>query len=265
MLFRSWRRLRIAELKAERKRLHEELKAARTKRDQRPATLPDASAEAPGAANEGALDEEARREIVERFHILYRDVMRLDKRASWRGTRVIKCPLDLWIYQELVYELEPDLIIETGTMDGGSALYFASLLDLAGKGEIVTVDKVDRPGRPAHPRISYVLGSSIDDAILADLRVRAEGNRTVLVVLDSLHTENHVLAELRAYRGFVTPGSYMVVEDSNVNGHPVFVEHGPGPLEAVTAWLPTQREFEVDRGCEKFLLTANPMGYLRRR
>jgi cephalosporin hydroxylase len=191
--------------------------------------------------------------------------MRLDKRASWRGTRVIKCPLDLWIYQELVFELEPDLIIETGTMDGGSALYFASLLDLAGKGEIVTVDKVDRPGRPAHPRISYVLGSSIDDAILADLRVRAEDKRTILVVLDSLHTDKHVLAELRAYRGFVSPGSYMVVEDSNVNGHPVQPGHGPGPMEAIEEFMRDDDEFEIDRSREKFLLTFNPSGFLRKK
>src|SRR5918999_422835 len=86
------------------------------------------------AAGDGALSEE-QREVVDRFHLLYRDGLRLDKKTYWRGARVIKCPLDLWIYQELISELRPDLIVETGTMYGGSAFYFASILDLVGHGE----------------------------------------------------------------------------------------------------------------------------------
>ena len=254
---------RVAELKAENKRLHDELKARVVKPDKRPRTWPTLPATGVQESTRGALDDGAR-EIVDRFHVLYRDVLHLDKYAHWRGTRVIKCPLDLWIYQELVFELEPDLIVETGTMDGGSALYFASLLDLLGAGEVVSVDKVDRPGRPSHPRIDYVLGSSVEEDVLADVRARAERARTVLVALDSGHTASHVHAELHAYGPLVTPGSYMIVEDTNINGHPVEPTFGPGPMEAVHAFLGETTEFELDRDREKFLLTFNPSGFLRR-
>ena len=86
--------------------------------------------------------------------------------------------------------------------------------------------------------------------------------RCVLVVLDSAHTCDHVLAEMRAYHAMVTPGSYMIVEDSNVNGHPVWPAHGPGPMEAIEAFLQENSDFIVDRDAEKFLLTFNPSGYL---
>ena len=217
-----------------------------------------------GRTSREGRGDRARTRRPDRFDVLYRDVLHLDKYAHLRGTRIIKCPLDLWIYQELVFELEPDLIVETGTMDGGSALYFASLLDLLGTGEVVSVDKVDRPGRPSHPRIDYVLGSSVDEDVLAEVRARAERARTVLVALDSGHTADHVHAELHAYGPLVTPGSYMIVEDTNINGHPVEPTFGPGPMEAVHAFLGETTEFELDRDREKFLLTFNPSGFLRR-
>jgi cephalosporin hydroxylase len=87
----------------------------------------------------------------------------------------------------------------------------------------------------------------------------------VLVILDSDHSREHVLDELRLYAGLVTPGSYLVVEDTNVNGHPVFAEHGPGPMEALEAFLAETDEFEVDATREKFFLTFNPRGFLRKR
>ena len=85
-----------------------------------------------------------------------------------------------------------------------------------------------------------------------------------MVVLDSDHSQAHVAAELEAYRSFVAPGCYLVVEDTNINGHPVAADFGPGPMEAVEAFLPRAPEFEVDRSRERFLLTLNPGGYLRR-
>jgi cephalosporin hydroxylase len=93
---------------------------------------------------------------------------------------------------------------------------------------------------------------------------RAAGAGRVLVVLDSDHSRDHVLAELRAYAPLVTPGSYLVVEDTNVNGHPVYEAFGPGPMEAVQDFLKERDDFEVDRSREKFLLTFNPGGWLRK-
>ena len=86
-----------------------------------------------------------------------------------------------------------------------------------------------------------------------------------MVVLDSNHSRDHVLRELEVYGPLVTPGCYLVVEDTNVNGHPVLPDHGPGPMEAVEEFLATTDDFEVDRGRENRLLSFNPSGYLRRR
>jgi cephalosporin hydroxylase len=182
---------------------------------------------------------------------------------AWFGYRSMKSPMDMWAYQEIVAETKPDLVVECGTAFGGTSLYLASLLDLLGRGEVMTIDIVARPGQPNHPRISRLIGSSVDPAIVAEVRRRAIGRRT-MVILDSDHRAAHVTAELGAYRGLVSPGYYLVVEDTNINGHPVVPDHGPGPMEALEAFLPGAPEFEVDRDRERFMLTLNPRGYLRR-
>jgi cephalosporin hydroxylase len=184
--------------------------------------------------------------------------------TTWFGVPTLKCPSDLWIYQELIHELAPDLIVETGTADGGSGLFLATLCEAKGKGEVVSVDIEARPERPYHRRLTYVTGSSTDPAIIERLAERAVGVGTVLVVLDSDHSHDHVLAELRAYAALVTPGSYLVVEDTNINGHPVYEHFGPGPMEAVEDFLKENDAFAVDRSREKFLLTFNPGGWLRK-
>lgn len=201
------------------------------------------------------------------FHrMYYGEPERTWQNTTWLGTKVMKCPLDLWIYQELLFRVRPDVIVETGTFTGGSAHYLASLCDLLGTGRVVTVD-IERhsiqPVPPEHPRITYLLGSSTSDEIVAGITEEAKG--TVLVILDSDHSREHVLAELDAYAGLVSPGSYVIVEDTNVNGHPASPRHGPGPMEAVSDFLASHPEFEVDEECEKFFMTFNPRGYLRRR
>jgi len=182
----------------------------------------------------------------------------------WFGARVLKCPLDLWVYQELIAELRPELIIETGTYAGGSALFLASICDLISRGEVITIDVRDEPGRPVHPRITYLTGSSVSGPIVAEVGRRAGERSPVLVILDSDHSRDHVRKELEAYAPFVTRGSYIVVEDTNVNGHPVYPDFGPGPMEAVDAFLASYPEFQIDAAREKFLLTFNPRGFLRR-
>jgi cephalosporin hydroxylase len=182
----------------------------------------------------------------------------------WMGTKLLKCPLDLWIYQELLYELRPDVIVETGTRYGGSASYIASLCDLLGHGRVITIDVEDQEGRPQHPRIQYLLGSSVAPETLQAVREQIGNGNRVLVVLDSDHSRDHVLAELRGYADLVSPGSYVVVEDTNVNGHPVSPFFGPGPWEAVRDFLAEDERFEIDRRREKFYMTFNPSGHLRR-
>jgi cephalosporin hydroxylase len=204
--------------------------------------------------------------ITREFHRLYYNSgPRTWSNTYWLGTAAQKCPLDLWIYQELLHELRPAIIVETGTADGGSALFLASICDLLGHGSIVSVDVRAKAGRPEHDRITYLTGSSTAPEIRRQVEELVGDRAPVLVILDSDHARDHVLEELRIYAPLVTPGSYVIVEDTNVNGHPVSPEFGPGPMEAVGEFLREAHEFSVDRSQEKFFLTFNPGGYLRRR
>lgn len=209
-------------------------------------------------------DEQA---IVDAFHRLYYDE-RVEGRQtvllSWFGHRILKCPFDIWTYQEIVHETKPELIVECGTRYGGGALYLASLLDLrGGPGEVVTIDITAMKNRPVHPRIRYVMGSTLDPAIVARVREAAAGKRT-MVILDSDHSATQVAAELAIYPELVSTGCYLIVDDANLGGHPVLPEHGPGPTEALDAWYPTQTDFVIDRSRERFMLSLNPRGFLRR-
>jgi cephalosporin hydroxylase len=212
------------------------------------------------------LDRRREQRLVRRFHRLYFDAPgRTWKDTRWLGIRAYKNPLDLWIYQELVWSVRPEVIIETGTAWGGSALYLATICEAIGSGEVVTIDSAPRPDRPAHARVTYVDAPSTAPETLAAVAERVHGRAPVMVILDSDHRRDHVLDELHAYAGFVTPGSYLVVEDTNLNGHPVEPDFGPGPMEAVRAFLAQRDEFVVDDAQEKFFLTFNPGGFLRRK
>ena len=189
------------------------------------------------------------------------------KNTTWLGVPIWKNPKDLWVYQEMLWELRPDLIVETGTNYGGSALFFASMLDLIAPdspARVMTVDISLRKERPEHPRIEYIKGSSIAPETVECFAAAARGLACVMVVLDSDHHYDHVLAELRSLHSLVTFGSYLIVEDTNVNGHPVNPFFGPGPWEAVETFLAEHPEFEVDTSREKYMHTFNPHGYLRR-
>ncbi len=203
-------------------------------------------------------------EIVNLFHQVYwYSYEQTWQNTYWRGYLVAKCPLDLWIYQEILHQVKPDLIIECGTFAGGSALYFANLFDLMDNGRVITIDiHKHKKERPQHPRIEYMTGSSVADETVAQVKRKINPEDKVLVVLDSDHKSDHVLKELECYHEFVSNDSYLIVEDSNINGHPVFAEHGPGPMEALQAFLPRHPEFRSDLRCEKFFMTQNPLGYL---
>ncbi|MCA9806467.1 MAG: cephalosporin hydroxylase, partial [Cyanobacteria bacterium HKST-UBA06] len=115
----------------------------------------------------------------------------------------------------------------------------------------------------AKQMVTYLTGKSTDPAIVQKIKAAAEGKR-VLVLLDSDHSMHNVLAELETYAPMVARGSYMIVQDTNVNGHPVLPQYGPGPMEAVEAFLETHLEFEPDRSRERMLFTVCPKGYLKR-
>ena len=202
--------------------------------------------------------------VSESFHELYYE-SRVWKDTHWLGVPVQKLPLDLWIYQEILYETRPDILVELGTAKGGSAFFFASVFDLLDHGKVVTVDIVAAGELPEHPRITYLTGSSTAGEIVQRVRDLVGDGKRAMVVLDSDHARDHVLAELRLYADLVAPGCYMVVEDTNINGHPVYDDFGPGPMEAVTAFLEERDDFDVDSRREKFFLTFHPNGFLRKR
>lgn len=183
--------------------------------------------------------------------------------ATWLGAQALKNPLDLWVYQEILVETRPELVVETGTYRGGSALFLASMCDLLDEGEVVSIDiEPLRDDYPQHPRITYLAGrSSTDSDVVSEIRARADGRRT-LFVLDSDHSQAHVEAELEAYAPLVPVGCYVIVEDSNIGR--IRKDLLPGPMQAIEAFLARTDEFEIDREREKFLITFNPSGYLRR-
>lgn len=179
------------------------------------------------------------------------------------GVQTLKYPTDLWAYQEIVADTLPDLIVETGTWHGGSALYLATICDAIGHGHVISIDIDPQGPLPEHERVTFVTGSSIDPEVVERVRAAA-GDGRVMAILDSDHSRDHVLAELGVYSEIVTPGCYLVVEDTNVNGNPVLPDHGPGPGEAVAEFLSRDARYAVDAGRERTLITANPGGYLRR-
>ncbi|HEY1206499.1 MAG: CmcI family methyltransferase [Bryobacteraceae bacterium] len=205
------------------------------------------------------------REITTAFHLLYHSNYRTTWRNTyWLGVPVQRVPLDLWIYQEILFEVQPDVIVETGTRDGGSAYFFASMCDLLKRGRVITIDVEEVPGRPRHDRITYLHGSSTAEEIVKTVKGSIKPSDKVLVTLDSDHAKHHVLEELRIYSKMASVGSYVVVDDTNLNGHPVNRPFGPGPAEAVEEFLAQESGLVRDTSREKFGLTFSPGGFLKR-
>ena len=210
-------------------------------------------------------------QLVDRFHsFMYELPAQNGTRTyfvSWLGYGMFKWPTDLWSYQQILVETKPDVIIETGTHRGGSALFLATVCDLLGHGQVISVDIDDtfRSMFPLHPRITYLTGSSVAPAIIDEITALVAARTNIVVLLDSDHIRDHVLDELRIYGKFVPAGGHLIVEDTNVNGHPAYSEFGPGPWEAVQLFLAENSDFYADRSQERFYWTHNPSGFLRRR
>ena len=203
--------------------------------------------------------------IIDIFHqIYYYSRKKTWENTFWMGLPTLKCPLDMWVYQEIIIEIKPEIIIETGTYFGGSALFMAMVCDLLNKGEIITIDVEMKKNRPIHPRIKYLLGSSTSEEIVNQIREIIGDRKKVAVILDSGHSKDHVLEELKIYSKFVSTDSYLIAEDTDLNGHPVRPEFGPGPMEAVEEFMKENHDFIIDSSREKFLMTQNPKGYLKK-
>jgi cephalosporin hydroxylase len=194
---------------------------------------------------------------------------RIHRTTYWFGVPIQQTPTDMWMIQQIIAELRPDFLIETGTFKGGSALYYASVVQGLGlPTRIITVDienKLDRALEMAvfRDRVIPLVGDSIGpDTVrrIGDI----VGGRPAMVLLDSWHRKDHVLKELEMYAAFVPVGGYMIVFDTDLNGHPVRPEYGPGPMEAVEEFLKTDGRFVSDAARERFLLTMCPKGYLKR-
>jgi cephalosporin hydroxylase len=199
--------------------------------------------------------------LIEDFHRHYYD-SKVWINTFWFGHRILKCPLDLMNYQEILFKIKPDVIIECGTNEGGSALFLANICDLLNKGKIITIDIEKRENRPIHQKITYLLGDSTSPEILKKVKELIHPNDVILVILDSEHTEPHVYKEMELYNQFVSKGSYLIVEDTNIGGNPIYPNLAPGPMGAVQKFLENNENFSIDTTKHKFHLTFNPNGYL---
>lgn len=210
--------------------------------------------------------EDREKGIIESFHRMYHK-KKIWTKTYWLGFPTLKYPSDLWIYQEIINEIKPDVIVECGTFKGGSALFLASMCDLVGRGRVISIDVKEFPNKPQHERITYLIGSSTSNEIVEQVKNSILQGEIVLVILDSMHFKAHVFNELKIYSQLVTKGSYIIVEDTDLNvivkeGH--IYTHDEGPMGAVMEFMKENKDFQIDKGREKFLFTASPNGYLKR-
>lgn len=186
--------------------------------------------------------------------------------VRWLGVPIWQNVLDLWTIQETIAELRPALVIETGTSRGGSALFYAHLLDRLGEGRVITID-IERRHDLDHPRIQFLHGSSTDPAVVDQVWTAARAAEgPVMVILDGDHSRAHVSSELEIYSALVTPGSFLLSQDGVIDQLAIFTDSRPGPLGANRDFLARHPEFEHDRERNsRFIITHHPSGWLRRR
>jgi len=207
--------------------------------------------------------------ISDEFHKHYEE-NKLWANLRWLGIPMWKLPFDAIIVQNLISQIQPDYIIETGTGMGGASAFYATICEALRHGKVITVDIENKHKLQYIPsniseRISFIQASSTDTATVVTIYNRCNLKKN-LVILDSWHTEEHVFKELQLYSDLVPVGSYIIVEDSHVSGHPIEWRWGKGPYEAIHDFLGTDKgkNFVIDRECENQVMTFNPDGFLRR-
>lgn len=201
---------------------------------------------------------------------------RLSYEIDWLGVPIIQTPEDMILMQELIFKIQPDVIIESGIAHGGSLIYYASLMELIGEGNIIGIDieirEHNRKVIEKHPmfkRIKLIEGSSISEETIEKIRKIVPKNSKVIVCLDSNHTKNHVFKELQLYKSFVNPGSYIVVFDTSSSKlaeigalNKIYLNNGP--MEAVIEFLEMNNDFKIDQRYNKLYISSSPNGYLKR-
>ena len=198
---------------------------------------------------------------------------------SWLGRPIIQYPEDIMALQEIIWQVKPDLIIETGIAHGGSLIFSASMLHLlCGDGEVVGIDidirEHNRKEIEVHPlsqRITMIEGSSISSEMEEKVRQICQNKKNIMVILDSNHTHDHVMKELEIYSKFVSKDSYLIVLDTFVEDMPPgFFEDRPwdvgnNPKTAVWEFIKSNTSFKIDTSIHhKLLITVAPDGYLKR-
>lgn len=201
---------------------------------------------------------------------------RLNYEIDWLGVPVIQTPEDLVLMQELIFKVQPDYIIETGIAHGGGLVFYASLMELLGKGRVIGVDieirEHNRKVIETHPlsgRIELIEGNSTSKETLQKIKGKIADNSQVVVCLDSDHTKPHVLKELELYKSFILPGGYFVVFDTVIsrlaapgNTEKKYVNNSP--KEAIDEFLQKNKNFEIDKNYNKLFVSGAPDGYLKR-
>ena len=205
-------------------------------------------------------------------------IYRYSYNFTWLGRPIIQFPQDIIAMQEIIWQVKPEVIIETGIAHGGSLIFYASMLELLGNnGEVLGIDidirehnRVEIEKHPMFKRITMLEGSSIDGSIVSQVYDFAKGKENILVCLDSMHTHDHVLKELELYSPLVTKGSYLVVFDTIIEDMPTgfFFDRpwgkGNNPKTAVWEFLKNNKRFEIEKMMEnKLLITVSPDGYLK--
>jgi cephalosporin hydroxylase len=185
-------------------------------------------------------------------------------KTTYFGVKTLKSPVDAWIYQEILFETQPDVIIEIGNASGGSALLLAHICDAIGKGRVIGIDLSHKelPQQVLdHKRILFIEGDACDN--FERVRSLVSRDERVLIIEDSAHTFDNTLNVLRLYSTLLKAGDYFIVEDS-ICHHGLDIGPDPGPYEAIEAFLNENSDFQSDRSRERFLITWNPKGYLKR-
>ena len=225
------------------------------------------------------LDKKLQKKTID--WMIHADKYKYTYNFSWMGRPVIKYPADIIVQQELMWKLKPDLIIETGIAHGGSIVFSASMLEMMGiDGEVVGIDIDIRThnrelieSHPMNKKITMYEGSSTDVEIIEKVKTHTIGKKTILVILDSLHSHEHVLNELHLYTKFVTPGSYCILPDTFIEFFPEGYyskdrpwDVGDNPYTAMKQFLIGNDQFEIDKNLSgKALITESIDGYLRKK
>lgn len=195
---------------------------------------------------------------------------------TWMGVPIIQLPEDILMMQELIWKIRPDVIVECGIAHGGSILFYASLLELIGKGQVIGIDieirqynKIAIKSHPMSHRITMLEGSSVSEKVVNTVKEMVKGAGKVMVILDSNHSKSHVKRELELYSEIVTPGSYLVAMDGAQayvwdipNGKPEWKEDNP--LVAIREFIRKNKQFEIDPYYNRLKVTSNPKGFLRK-